>query len=216
MKLYNSNLSPFASRARLAIYAKGLQVDILPPPGGLQTEQYRAINPIGRVPALALDDGTVIPESEVIVEYLDEAFPQPPLLPSAAPARAKARLLGRMVDLYLMPGMLVLFQQAGVKERNPSAIADAIGNVKKGLGLIEHFIENGSYAVGGRMSVADCALVPILFFVTGMLPRMGEPAPFGHAPKLARYWDAIAKDANAAKILGEMKQALAERMAKAS
>jgi len=216
MKLYNSNLSPFASRARLALYAKGLQAEILPPPGGLGTDQYRAINPIGRVPALALDDGTIIPESEVICEYLEEAFPNPPLLPKAAPARARVRLLGRIVDLYLMPGMVILFGQAGAKEKNPALIAEAIGNVKKGLGQAEHYIEAGNYAVGGKISNADCALVPILFYVTGMLPRMGEAAPLGHTPKLAAYWGAVGKDASVAKVLGEMKQALAERMAKAS
>ncbi len=103
MKLYSAVLSPFASRVRLAIYAKGLDIEITTPPGGAtRSPEYLAINPIGRVPALALDDGSVIPESDTIVEYLDDAFPTPPLRPASAEDKAKARLLARIGDLYLM------------------------------------------------------------------------------------------------------------------
>ena len=55
MKLYNSNLSPFASRCRIQIYAKGLDVAMADPPGGAGSAAYKAINPTGKVPALEVN-----------------------------------------------------------------------------------------------------------------------------------------------------------------
>ena len=85
MKLYSAELSPFAARPRVAIYAKTLPVEILAHPADLKSPEYLAINPMGKLPALVLDDGTVIPESDTIVEYLADAFrprtcvpPRPP------------------------------------------------------------------------------------------------------------------------------------------
>src|SRR3569832_1120323 len=63
MKLYSANLSPFAARPRIAIYAKGLAVEILPPPGGPGSAAYKAINPTGKVPCLVTSGGQCIPES---------------------------------------------------------------------------------------------------------------------------------------------------------
>src|SRR5438477_111580 len=81
MKLYNANLSNFASKCRLAIYEKNAKVDIVPIPGGdLQSPEYLKIYPMGKTPALEID-GEIIGESEVINELLEESFPNPPLLP---------------------------------------------------------------------------------------------------------------------------------------
>src|SRR5262249_5028818 len=79
MKLYSMNGSHFASKCRIVIYEKGAPVDIVPIPGGdLQSPEYLKIYPMGKTPALAVD-GTIIGESEIINEYLEERFPNPPL-----------------------------------------------------------------------------------------------------------------------------------------
>ncbi len=96
MKLYSANLSPYSARARLAIYAKGLDVEIAPPPGGLKSPEYLALNPMGKAPSLELADGTVIPESEIVVEYLEDAFPARPLRPAKPADAARARVLARL------------------------------------------------------------------------------------------------------------------------
>ena len=83
MKLYQADLSPFASRVRIQLYAKQLDVPFADPPGGLSSDEYKKINPTGRVPALEVD-GTVIPESTVIFEYLEDRFPEPSLQPAEA------------------------------------------------------------------------------------------------------------------------------------
>ena len=76
MKLYSGDLSPFSARVRMQIYAKGI-TDIaieLPPHFGMP--KFRETSPIGRIPVLDID-GDLIPESDVIAEYLEEIYPEP-------------------------------------------------------------------------------------------------------------------------------------------
>ena len=79
MKLFQTYASPFPTRVRLLLYAKGIEVEIIEPPGFHSSAEskgyYLEINPIGRVPTLVLDDGRALPESEVICEYLEDAYP---------------------------------------------------------------------------------------------------------------------------------------------
>jgi glutathione S-transferase len=77
MKLYNMNLSNFATKSRLVVYEKGANVEIAPIPGGdIHSAEYLKINPLGKVPCLDVN-GAIIPESELINEYLEEKFPAP-------------------------------------------------------------------------------------------------------------------------------------------
>ena len=89
MKLYDVTLSPFAARCRVQIYAKGLDIARVDPPGGLGSDAYKRINPTGKVPALELEDGSVLPESSVIAEYLEDRVPEPSLRPADPAARGK-------------------------------------------------------------------------------------------------------------------------------
>ena len=77
MKLYNLGLSNFAGKCRVAIYEKGLDVELADAPGGPGSDAYKEINPTGKIPALETDHGQVILESEVINEYLEDKFQRP-------------------------------------------------------------------------------------------------------------------------------------------
>ena len=94
MKLYSYWRSTTSIRVRAALNLKGLDYDIQPVDlvAGVQRgADYTAVNPGRGVPALVLDDGTVLTQSLAILDYLDEAHPEPPLLPQGAVARAQAR-----------------------------------------------------------------------------------------------------------------------------
>ena len=164
MRLYNFDVSPFAARCRLAIYRKGLDVEIAAvPEGGPRGAAYRALNPIGKVPALELDDGTVIPESEVIVDYLEDRFPEPPLLPETPEARARVRLLSRLGGLYLMPPMGRLFGQMRAGTRDAAVVDAALVEVGTALDHLERFASPDSgdgWIAGAAFTIADCALLP--------------------------------------------------------
>ena len=70
MKLYGIDLSNFTSKCRIVMYEKGLSFEKINPPGGMGSAEYKKLNPVGKIPALQLDNGQVIAESEVINEYL--------------------------------------------------------------------------------------------------------------------------------------------------
>ena len=96
MKLYNLALSNFASKSRVAIYEKGLDIELVDPPGGLGSAEYKKVNPLGKVPVLEEDEGFVLPESVVIMEYLEERYPEPALWPADPAERALGRLWGSL------------------------------------------------------------------------------------------------------------------------
>ena len=213
MKLYTADLSPFATRVRIALYAKGLSdVELAPPPGGLKSPEYLAMNPMGKMPALQLDDGTVIPESEIILEYLEDAFPGAPLRPASAEDRARARLISRMIDLYLMVPGLSLFGQMNPATRDQAAVDAAVAKIRDSLAHIEAFMGPGPFAIAADFTTADCALASALFFmgVFGQVFATGDLLA-GH-PKLTAYWTHAQSHPAVAKGVAEMQKALAERM----
>jgi glutathione S-transferase len=216
MKLYQTYTSPFPTRVRLCLYVKGLSPEIIEPPGFHATVEskgdYFDINPIGRVPALVTDDGQALPESEVICEYLEDAYPDPPLLPKDLWGRAQVRLISRLCDFYLVMAMRTLFNASGTSRRNwnrPS-IDRALAEVEAALGYIEHYIGNAGYAVGDRLTWADGALLPQLQLSYEWAPTLFDtPSPLGKHPKLAAYWAGIVRDPIAARLLKETRDAIA-------
>jgi glutathione S-transferase len=214
MKLYSLPASPFAARCRMLIYAKGIPVEITTPPGGLGSETYEAINPLRKVPALDTGEG-VIPESDTIIEYLEDHFPETPMRPEKALQRSKARLLSRIADLYVMEPMFPLFMLMRADHPDQDAIARQLDKIEWGVRTLDWYLENKQgYAVGDRLSTADCALVPTLVYLTAILPRAGREKPLAFRDKLAAYWESIQKDPHAARVIEEIREGMA-RMAAA-
>jgi glutathione S-transferase len=209
MKLYNSNLSPYASRVRIAIYAKNLPVELVSPPGGPGSADYKKLNPTGKVPALEVD-GAILPESEVINEYLEDRFPTPSLRPADPLARARVRLLGRFADLYLAPALAGLFGQMNPKTRDAKVVAEKLAELGQRLDQLEQLVV-GPYAAGPALTLADCALGPVFFFLTRLLPALGAPSPLQGRPKLGQVGETVGKHPAVAKVLAEMGAAMAER-----
>ena len=90
MKLYDAARCPFCARVRLALAEKAVAYETVEVDLRNRPKWVYDLNPAGKVPVL--DDGFVLPESAVIMEYLDERFPEPALLPESREARAQARL----------------------------------------------------------------------------------------------------------------------------
>jgi glutathione S-transferase len=213
MMLLNHDLSPFAARVRLGIYAKELGITIAAPPAPPGSEELRVISPFAKIPVLLLDDGSTLPESQVILEYLDELHPARPLLPPGADDRARARLLARLTDLYLMPAVGKLFRQAHELRRDDDAIAQTMTELGRALDGIERYCGEDGYAVGSALTLADCALAPALLLVPGLVRRVGGEEPFVTRPRLRTYASAIAKVPAVARVMAEIDAAYAKRMA---
>lgn len=204
MKLYQAVTSPFAVRVRIALYAKGIAMELIAPPGGLGSSEFRKITPLGKVPSLVCDDGAVIAESAVINEYLEEQFPDPSLLPGAAQERARARMVIQMTDAYMFARYLPLFTIAKSEGKSSAAVASGMEGVKEGLAALERVIDDDTYAVGDALSLADCALAPALFYLTEYSEQyFGAGDALDHCPKLKRYWPRISANLHVARALAE-------------
>ncbi len=178
------------------------------PPGGLHSEEYRAISGTGTIPCLMLDDGSALPESTVILAYLDERLPEIPLAPATPEGRARVNLLIRLaVDGVIAP-IVGLFHD--LSDGLPTAKATALERLLAGLGKVEHFLGEGGFAAGPAFTQADCVLGPALMgpaALGGML--LDAPDLVARHPKLAAYHARVSAHPAVAKVLGELQAALA-------
>jgi glutathione S-transferase len=207
MLLYSEDSSPWCAPVRAAIYAKGLDVEIATPPGGMRSDAYRAISVTGTIPCLVLEDGSPLPESAVILAYLDEKFPDRPLAPADAEGRARVALLQRLAEGGVIVPLVQFFHDMSAGDANAGPAArERLGS---GLDRLEHFIAADGFAAGAAFTRADCVLGPALFGVPAMGGLLGDATLLAKRPKLAAYAGRVAQHAAVAKVLGELQSALA-------
>lgn len=201
MKLYNNDGSPFAARVRMLLRAKNAAPIEMLKPGA----DYKTIAPIGKIPALLLADGTLLPESEVICGYLDATLPGTSLYLDTPAARARVTLMVRLSDLYLAPPLhdffVLLFTQPGNREAI-EALAPAFA---RGLKFLDIYIAKDGCAADARFSQADCALAPMLFYVDEVLPALIGQNLLEKRPALTAYWQRIKSHPTAAPVLDEVR-----------
>jgi maleylacetoacetate isomerase len=119
-----------------------------------------------RVPAIELSGGDVLTQSLAIIEYLDEIYPEPPLLPAEALARAKARALAQIVacDIHPLNNLVALqYIKRELKHEQPEIDAWYRHWVIEGFTAIEAMIAPGPYACGPHVTLADICLTPQVF-----------------------------------------------------
>ena len=217
MKLYSWDLSPYSARVRMQIYAKGLTDIAIEQPRTYGTAKFYKDHPIGRIPLLEID-GEAIPESAVIAEYLEEAYPEPSLLGATPRENAHIRTLARIGDIYLMNNTFMLAGQVPALPAsspgptgNEAIVALLGGHLASSARALDRMIGRDGYACLGRVTLADCALVPALFFLEAVLPGAGLADPIAANANVAAYWAAIQAEESAARILVELRRGLEER-----
>jgi glutathione S-transferase len=209
MHLYSLPLSPYSARVRGAIYAKQLDVEIVAPPEGWrQSEEFRQINPASRVPVLMLDDGTALPESGVIVEYLEDAFPAIPLRPTHAKDLARVRLITTIADLYVMQAAMPIFLLLDADKVDEKAVAAGFEKLDAGLAHLESLLRPGAYAHGGSVSTADVWLTPVRFTLDGLMGFAKRPDLLDCHPSIAGYVEIIKRDPALSRVWQEMTDGL--------
>ncbi|MGB8669861.1 MAG: maleylacetoacetate isomerase [Pseudolabrys sp.] len=168
MKLFSYFRSSAAYRVRIALNLKELPYEIVPihltKDGGRQhTQEFRAINPLARVPALELSGGEILTQSLAIIEYLDEIHPEPPLLPPAALGRARARSIAQMIacDIHPLNNLIALqYLRRQLKHEQPDIDAWYHHWITQGFTAMEEMLDPAPYACGQHVTVADICLVP--------------------------------------------------------
>ena len=168
MKLYTYFRSSAAYRARIALNLKGIPYEMasihLTRGGGQQHgAEYRAVNPQGRVPALALDKGDTLIQSLAIIEYLDETHPEPPLLPADPVARAHVRAAAQVIacDIHPLNNTSPLFYLKNTLKQDQDTINTWYAHwVTVGFEALEALLRPGPYSFGDKVTLADVCLVP--------------------------------------------------------
>ena len=168
MELFTYFRSTSSYRVRIALALKGLEYQALPVnllKGEQRDADYVALNPQGRVPALRTDGGELLVQSPAIIEYLEEAYPQVPLLPTGAEARAKVRGVAAIIgcDVHPLHNVSVLNQlrQLGHDE---AQVNQWIAHwVSQGLAAVEPLIGDEDFCFGDRPGLADVYLIPQLY-----------------------------------------------------
>lgn len=171
MKLYSYFRSSAAYRVRIALHIKGLEYDIVPvhllKDGGQQlSENYRALNPTALVPTLQ-EDGWSTGQSMAILEYLEERYPEPALLPTDPHGRARVRAIAQTIacDIHPLNNLRVLKylkNEIGVSEETKNQWY--VHWVEEGLASVEALLsrspDTGKYCHGDQITFADLCLIP--------------------------------------------------------
>ena len=211
MRLYTGDLSPYSAKVRMQIYAMGISDIKFELPASFFMGKLAEVSPIGRIPVLETDEG-IIPESEVIAEFLDDLHPDRSLLGSTPYQRAEVRVVSRIADIYLMNNIFMALGQINRNTRVDAVVDLLMGQVKRGMGALERHIGEGGFAVGDSLTRADCSLVPALFLCENTVPRLDVDNPILATKKVAAYWAKIQTNEHAARVLDEMKKGLQARL----
>ena len=184
IKLYDFKSSPNCQRVKVVLAEKNLPYEIVPIDLRKQeqkTPEYLKMNPYGKVPALT-DDGTVLYESLIINEYLEEKYPNPPLLPKDPARKANARILidYGMAHFDSASQKLRMETMKEAKDQSQPIIDGAKSELRKLLQRFENQLGEQSYMMGD-FSLVDADLIPRFTRLEGFgvlpdpaLPRLGK------------------------------------------
>jgi glutathione S-transferase len=164
MKLYDGGRAPNPRRVRIYLAEKGIEVPLEPVDMGAlahKSAAFAAINPLQRLPALQLDDGTVLTESIAICRYFERLHPEPPLFGTDAKDAAVIEMWERRIEFHLLAPVSHVFRNShpAMKEMEvPQVPAWADANrprVSDFLTLLDGELKNRRYVAGDRFTVAD-------------------------------------------------------------
>ena len=170
IRMYGFWRSAASFRVRIALNLKGLayeetMVDL--DVGDQYVPAYKAINPQSAVPSVFVDDGPPLTQSLAIIEYLDETYPDPPLLPKTAEDRARVRALAEIVacDIHPINNLRVLRYLMHSLGHDETAVASWYNHwISTGFHALERLLtgdaRTGTFCHGNAPGLADVALVP--------------------------------------------------------
>jgi RNA polymerase-associated protein len=166
MTLYSSALDVFSHRVRIVLAEKGVAVEVINVDSPEKIEDLYELNPYGTTPTL-VDRDLVLYDANIIMEYLDERFPHPPLMPVYPVARAKTRLMIYRVDKEWAD----LVSQ--IEKGKPADVQVACKELRNYLVKLAPVFNSATYFLNDEFSLVDCCIAPILW----RLPSWGIMLP---------------------------------------
>jgi len=189
MKLYASSGSPFARKIRVMLLEKSApheleMVDLWAP------NDLKKTNPVGKVPALRLDDGRALIGSPLIADYVDSRFPEPRFIPVDPELRLEVRRWEALADGTMDAAVASLYEMRFHDEQKRSTVwlERQLGKLDAGFAALEGMLGDRRWCVGGAMSLADIAIACHIGFITLRRP---EYFPRDRYPNLTRLWNSM-------------------------
>ncbi|MHB1948611.1 MAG: stringent starvation protein SspA [Gammaproteobacteria bacterium] len=179
MTLYSGALDIFSHRVRIVLAEKGVSVDVINTDTNEKLEDLHELNPYGTAPTL-VDRELVLYDANIIMEYLDERFPHPPLMPVYPVARAKTRLMIYRIDREW--GDLV----RKIEKGKPEVAQNAAKELRNYLVKLAPVFASSPYFLNEEFSLVDCCIAPILW----RLPAWGVTLP-PEAKSILKYAERI-------------------------
>ena len=180
LTLHYHPLSSYCHKVLIALHALGIEVDkhLLNLGDPAERAAHLALWPTGKMPLL-VDQGRAVPETSIIIEYLQRHHAAPgraPLIPAAFDAALDVRLWDRVLDCYVMTPMEththdLLRPDAA---RDPRGVAAARARLLSSYAMLDAHLEGRSWLSGEAFSMADCAAAPSLFYAVAYVPLPAE------------------------------------------
>ena len=203
LSLHMHPLASFCHKVLIALYEAGtpftaLMIDHADP---ATIARLMELWPVGKMPVLQDSArNQVVPETTIIIEYLDRHYPgRRRLLPANEDARLDARLWDRFFDLYVHVPMqkIVLDRLRSATEKDPAGLAEARAMIATAYDMIERRMTDRTWAAGDDFSIADCAAAPALFYASIVVPIPGSH------PQVADYFERLLARPSFARVLDE-------------
>lgn len=186
LKLYASPASSFARKIRVMLIEKDVAHEVVMM-NVWEPNDYQSVNPIGKVPALELDDGRVLINSPLIADYVDGRYPAPRFIPADPDGRLEVRRWEAVADGMMDAVAVTLYENRFHDEATRSAayLARLRGKIDAGLSRLEGLLGDRAWLVGDSMSLADLAISCHIGFLSVRMPHL---FPQERYPNLARLW----------------------------
>jgi glutathione S-transferase len=201
VKLYGNTVGSNCRRVTIYLAEKRLHLELVEvdvASGEHKTASFLARNPAGLIPVLELDDGSYIPESSAIVEYLEEIHPEPSMLGDTPQIRGKVRAVERIAsDLAIVAGAMLQHSHPRFAShiKQVPAVADVMRvNVNQQLAVLEKHLGDKPYLVTDRPTIAD---VTLFSFTQAFAVRMNTQLTDGY-PKLSAWYERFEQRPSAA------------------
>jgi len=190
MKLLGSVPSPYTRKVRIFLAEKKIECEFETVDVNPSENPVNAHNPLGKVPALLLDDGTALFDSRVIVEFLDAVSPLARLIPDDNRERVAVRRWEALADGSLDAGLLIRYESLRPKKEQSKAwIEKQTGKLRRGLAAIATELGERPWCHGDRYSLADIAVGCCLGWVEFRKP--GGVEWRNEYPNLAYHYDKL-------------------------
>ena len=178
MTLFSDPRDHYSHRVRMVLCEKGVSVDIVSVDPDDRPDELRQINPYNTLPTL-LDRDLVLYQSNVIMEYLDERFPHPPLLPVYPVARAQSKLLMHRIEKDWSSAVDLLMSGSG----KDSLLDKTRSELRESLAGIAPIFDDRKFFMNEEFSLVDCCVAPILW----RLPAIDISLPEKQTKSMQRY-----------------------------